>query len=49
MKIFWNHFLINLICKNNIKRILQDEEDLAEVVQLVGKDSLSEAQKNIKI
>lgn len=32
-------------CKNLIKRILQDEEDLTEVVQLIGKDSLSEDQK----
>ena len=32
-------------CKNTIKRILQDEEDLTEVVQLIGKDSLSEDQK----
>lgn len=34
-------------CKNLIKRILQDEEDLTEVVQLIGKDSLSEDQKLI--
>ena len=34
-------------CKNTIKRILQDEEELTEVVQLVGKDSLSEDQKLI--
>ena len=34
-------------CKNAIKRILQDEEELTEVVQLVGKDSLSEDQKLI--
>lgn len=34
-------------CKNTIKRILQDEEDLTEVVQLIGKDSLSEDQKLI--
>ena len=34
-------------CKNSIKRILQDEEELTEVVQLVGKDSLSEDQKLI--
>ena len=33
--------------KNTIKRILQDEEDLTEVLQLVGKDSLSEDQKLI--
>jgi V-type H+-transporting ATPase subunit A len=34
-------------CKTTIKRILQDEEDLTEVVQLIGKDSLSEDQKLI--
>ncbi|MCQ2819549.1 MAG: V-type ATPase subunit A [archaeon] len=34
-------------CKNTIKRLLQDEEDLTEVVQLIGKDSLSEDQKLI--
>jgi V-type H+-transporting ATPase subunit A len=34
-------------CKNIFKRILQDEEDLTEVVQLIGKDSLSEDQKLI--
>jgi len=34
-------------CKNTMKRILQDEEDLTEVVQLIGKDSLSEDQKLI--
>ena len=34
-------------CKNTIKRILQDEDDLTEVVQLIGKDSLSEDQKLI--
>jgi V-type H+-transporting ATPase subunit A len=34
-------------CKNTFKRILQDEEDLTEVVQLIGKDSLSEDQKLI--
>ena len=32
-------------CKNTIKRLLQEEEDLTEVVQLIGKDSLSEDQK----
>jgi V-type H+-transporting ATPase subunit A len=32
-------------CKNGFKKILQDEEDLTEVVQLIGKDSLSEDQK----
>ena len=31
--------------KNLIKRILQEEEDLLEVVQLIGNDSLSEDQK----
>ena len=36
-----------MYCKNTIKRILQDEEDLTEVVQLIGKDSLSEDQKLI--
>jgi len=30
-----------------LKRLLQDEEDLTEVVQLIGKDSLSEDQKII--
>jgi V-type H+-transporting ATPase subunit A len=34
-------------CKNTIKRILQEEEDLTEVVQLIGKDSLTEEQKLI--
>lgn len=34
-------------CKNGFKKILQDEEDLTEVVQLIGKDSLSEDQKLI--
>ena len=34
-------------CKTAIKRILQEEEDLTEVVQLVGKDSLGEDQKLI--
>jgi vacuolar-type H+-ATPase catalytic subunit A/Vma1 len=28
--------------KTRIKEILQEEEDLTEIVQLVGKDSLSE-------
>jgi V-type H+-transporting ATPase subunit A len=32
-------------CKNLVKKILQEEEDLTEVVQLIGKDSLSEDQK----
>jgi len=31
--------------KNLFKKILQDEDDLSEVVQLIGKDSLSEDQK----
>jgi len=31
--------------QNAIKKILQEEEDLTEIVQLVGKDSLSEDQK----
>ena len=45
---FFNKFDPEYVeCKNNIKRILQDEEDLTEVVQLVGKDSLSEDQKLI--
>ena len=45
---FFNRFDPEYVeCKNNIKRILQDEEDLTEVVQLVGKDSLSEDQKLI--
>jgi len=34
-------------CKVTIKKILQDEEDLTEVVQLIGKDSLTEEQKLI--
>ncbi len=33
--------------KNLMKKILQDEDDLTEVVQLIGKDSLSEDQKLI--
>jgi V-type H+-transporting ATPase subunit A len=33
--------------QNIIKKILQEEEDLTEIVQLVGKDSLSEDQKCI--
>ena len=33
--------------KDTIKRILQDETDLQEIVQLVGKDSLDEEQKAI--
>ena len=34
-----------MYCKQKIKQILQEEEDLTEIVQLVGKDSLSEDQK----
>jgi len=33
--------------QNVLKKILQEEEDLTEIVQLVGKDSLSEDQKAI--
>jgi V-type H+-transporting ATPase subunit A len=33
--------------KTRVKEILQEEEDLTEIVQLVGKDSLSEDQKAI--
>lgn len=33
--------------KTSIKEILQEEEDLTEIVQLVGKDSLSEDQKTV--
>ena len=33
--------------KDTIKRILQDETDLQEIVQLVGKDSLDEEQKAV--
>ena len=33
--------------QNVIKKILQEEEDLTEIVQLVGKDSLSEDQKAV--
>lgn len=33
--------------KTRIKEILQEEEDLTEIVQLVGKDSLSEDQKAV--
>ncbi len=45
---FFNNFDPEYVeCKNNIKRILQDEEDLTEVVQLIGRDSLSEDQKLI--
>ena len=45
---FFNRFDSEFVeCKNNIKRILQEEEDLTEVVQLIGKDSLGEDQKLI--
>lgn len=33
--------------QNVLKKILQEEEDLTEIVQLVGKDSLSEDQKAV--
>ena len=33
--------------KTRVKEILQEEEDLTEIVQLVGKDSLSEDQKTV--
>ena len=33
--------------KTRIREILQEEEDLTEIVQLVGKDSLSEDQKTV--
>lgn len=33
--------------KTKIREILQEEEDLTEIVQLVGKDSLSEDQKTV--
>jgi len=33
--------------KTRIREILQEEEDLTEIVQLVGKDSLSEDQKAV--
>jgi V-type H+-transporting ATPase subunit A len=35
-------------CKNMIKKILQEDEDLAEVVQLIGQDSLTDDQKLIR-
>ena len=48
LETFFNKFDAEFVdCKNSIKRILQDEEDLTEVVQLIGKDSLSEDQKLI--
>ena len=34
-----------MYCKQKFKEILQEEEDLTEIVQLVGKESLSEDQK----
>jgi V-type H+-transporting ATPase subunit A len=33
--------------KTRIREILQEEEDLTEIVQLVGRDSLSEDQKTV--
>ena len=33
--------------KSRMREILQEEEDLNEIVQLVGKDSLSEDQKTV--
>ena len=46
LETYFNSFDSDFVeCKNEIKRILQDEEDLTEVVQLIGKDSLSEDQK----
>lgn len=43
---FYNNFDPNFIDNKNLfKKILQDEDDLTEVVQLIGKDSLSEDQK----
>lgn len=33
--------------KVKIKKILQEEEELTEIVQLVGKDSLTEEQKTV--
>ena len=33
--------------RESLKRILQQEDELTEIVQLVGKDSLSEDQKAI--
>jgi len=33
--------------KSTIKQLLQEDEDLSEIVQLVGKDSLSEIQKTV--
>lgn len=45
---FYNNFDSNFVeNKNLFKKILQDEDDLTEVVQLIGKDSLSEDQKLI--
>ncbi len=43
---FFNDFDSEFVqSKSLIKRILQEEEDLLEVVQLIGNDSLSEDQK----
>lgn len=48
LETFFNSFDPNFVeNKNLIKKILQDEDDLTEVVQLIGKDSLSEDQKLI--
>ncbi|MCQ2965033.1 MAG: V-type ATPase subunit A [archaeon] len=45
---FFNKFDKEFVeCKNDIKKLLQEEDDLTEVVQLIGKDSLSEDQKLI--
>ena len=33
--------------KESIRKILQQEDELSEIVQLVGKDSLSEDQKAV--
>jgi len=43
---YFNNFDNEFVdCKAAIKKILQEEEDLTEVVQLIGKDSLGEDQK----
>ena len=48
LETYFNSFDSDFVeCKTTIKRILQDEEELTEVVQLVGKDSLSEDPKLI--
>jgi V-type H+-transporting ATPase subunit A len=36
-----------MIFKSTIKQLLQEDEDLSEIVQLVGKESLSEIQKTV--